>query len=200
MSTSRANLVVLSAVLVLAAVFTFCFFIPGSRKLAQRRSEISSLASDVQSNQQAVGDISAIYAEIQRLDAEMRDFREHIPDERRFGEFLSSLSDILKAEGIENYAVQPQLERPLGETDVPCPAAIARDTVVLPVGITFESSFTQLFNFLTRVERLARLSHVDRVLLGGIEQNPGHVQVELVLHTYYKPHKPAELAAAGAAP
>ncbi len=188
MTNLRLNVTVVAIVLVLTSAFVFGLFMPGMGRLREARAELAEKVAKVKTDQQQVGDVSDLYASILHMDEKTRDFRKRLPAERQFGEFLNDLSDNLETSGIEDYSVQPRSAQVLDQAKLPASLKLAEGTILLPVVVSFESDFDDLFKFLRGVESLPRLSHVEMLKLVNDEERPGRVAVEVTLCTYHHPH------------
>lgn len=187
MTAVRLNLVVVGTVVVVTAGFAVGLLIPGLRELDRARAEVTGKVSAVQAQQQQVGNVSELYGTIQEMDRQLADFRTRLPEDRQFGEFLNELSENLKRNQIEEYVVQPRLARFLDESKLPADLALAKGTIVLPVNVSFETSFTRLFDFLKGMQAVPRLHHVESMSVVNDEQQPGLIRVEIELLTYHRP-------------
>ncbi|HVP11665.1 MAG TPA: type 4a pilus biogenesis protein PilO [Phycisphaerae bacterium] len=180
----KLNVAAVVAVIVLTAAFVLGLVRPGIKDLKACQAEIVAKQAAVQAEQQKLGNVGDLYASIMQLDEAMRDFHVRLPVERRFGEFLSDLSESLNKSKIDDYVVQPRQPLCVEQNKLPEPLKLASGTTILPVFISFRSSFTQLFEFLSRVESLPRLSHIESIRAVNDDQHPGTVSVEMTLHTY----------------
>jgi len=180
----KLNTIVAAIVLACTGAFVFGLLLPGYKELERRREEFLSRQDDIRQKQKTLGDVSELYEKILALDAQMDDFRRRLPADRRFGEFLNDIAENLRRVGVTDYAVQPQPACDVDCTRLPPDMQLDENIALLPVSVSFESDFEQVFHFLKRMEDLARLSHVETISLINNDQNPGHVRVELVLHAY----------------
>ncbi|HKQ50605.1 MAG TPA: type 4a pilus biogenesis protein PilO [Phycisphaerae bacterium] len=187
MSRLKLNALVFGIVVILTAGFAFGFAVPGAKKLRQQRDQIASETAQVKAEQERLGNIGELYASIVALDAAMSEFNERLPQHQNFGEFLNSVSENLKASGVEDFAVQPKPPVALDAARLPSSLAVAAGTMILPVRITFDGTLAQLVDFQGRMEALPRLSQVETLKLDNDEAHPGHVRVEMVLLTFCHP-------------
>lgn len=183
----KLNVAVIAVVLGLTSAFSFGLLMPGFAKLKEARAEVAVEAEKTRTEQQQVGDVSKLFASIMELDEQMRDFRSRLPADRDFGDFLRDLSNNLLQAGVENYAVQPRPAREVDPARLPPALAQTQGTTILPVSISFESGFSQVFDFLAKIEAMPRLTHVETISLANNEQSPGDVKVEIMLYTYHHP-------------
>ena len=93
MSEFRLNLMVVLVVAIITIAFAFGVMFPGFREHDRRAAEVAVLADRVEEEQRRIGSVSETYSAIMELERAMRGFHERVPDERRFGEFLSTLSE-----------------------------------------------------------------------------------------------------------
>ncbi len=185
MSLLKLNLIAVAVVVILTAAFAFGLLMPGMKELQASQAGIVSKAEEVSTRQEIVGDVSDLYASILALDEEMHDFQEHLPSDRRLGEFLRDVSNNLQACGVTNYIVQPRPALQVEVEKLPAHLKEAAWTTILPVQVSFRSDFGRVFEFIGKMEAIPRLSHVEALSLVNDEQKPGTVQVEMMLHTYY---------------
>ncbi len=185
MNLFKLNLIAVLLVVLVTAGFAFGLLVPGVKELQAFQAGVVSKANDVSLRQEIVGDVSDLYASILAMDEEMRDFREHLPSERLLGEFLRDVSNNLQSSSVTNYVVQPRPALQVEADTLPAFLKQAAGTTILPVRVSFTSDFGQFFEFVRKTEALPRLSHVEELTLVNEEQNPGTVQVEMMLHTYY---------------
>ncbi|MFH1417116.1 MAG: type 4a pilus biogenesis protein PilO [Planctomycetota bacterium] len=185
MNMLKLNVIAVLLVVLLTAGFGFGLLVPGAKELRACQSGVVAKAEEVSSRQQIVGDVSVLYASILAMDEEMRDFQKRLPSERQLGEFLRDVSDNLQSSGVTNYIVQPRPALQVDAEKLPASLKEAAGTTILPVRVSFKSDFGRLFEFVGKMEALPRLSHVEELSLVNDEQNPGTVQVEMMLHTYY---------------
>ena len=183
----RLNIAVIAVVLGLTSAFSFGLLMPGFAKLKEARAEVAVEADKTRTDQQMVGDVSKLFASIVKLDEEMSDFRKRLPADRDFGDFLRDLSNNLLETGVENYAVQPRPAREIEPSKLPPALALTQGTTILPVSISFESSFYKVFEFLAKIEEMPRITHLETISFINDEKSPGDVKVEIMLYTYHHP-------------
>ena len=117
----------------------------------------------------------------------MSGFRRKLPAERKLGEFLNDLSRCLKDSGITDYIIQPRQAIETDVSELPPGFDLAAGTTILPVSISFESSFELAFAFLSRLEALERLTHLKSIEWLNDERHVGRITTAIVLHTYHRP-------------
>lgn len=187
MNAARMNLGVVGIVVVLTGGFAFGVLMPGMRELKSRHVAIGAEAEKVRAAQQSIGNLGGLYASIVELDRQMKDFRERLPADRQFGEFLNALAENMKLSGIDDYVVEPKPPREIDESRLPEELRIVRGTTVLPVRVTFDGGFAPVMEFVRLMEQLPRLSQVESMKVVNIEDRPGKLRVELLLHTFCRP-------------
>lgn len=187
MSMFKLNLVIIAVVLVATAAFTWGLLLPGLDELHEQQEKISAGLKEVEQTQRSVGDVGSLYASIQSLNDQMRNFREQLPADRRFGAFLNDLSGCLEKSDVVDYAIQPIPSMAVVSERLPEDLKLAEGTVILPVRVLFESRFENVFGFLSRMESLKRVCHVENMELVNDESRPGYVRIDLELHAYHQP-------------
>ncbi len=187
MSLLKINLAVLLTVLASTTAFAFGLLLPGLDELHHKERQIESALVKVRAVQSAVGDVSELYSSILDLNEEMCNFRKKLPAEREFGEFLNALAQCLEESGIGDYNVQPRQAETLSAAALPERLMRAAGTTILPVSVSFEARFGDVFDFLGCIESLDRIVHLHSVELANSAENPGWIRADLVLQTYHRP-------------
>lgn len=187
MSSTKLNLIAIGTVIFLTAGFGLAVVRPGIREVEEQRKLLSTEVDQVRTQQEAVGNIADLYAEIVELNRRMLNFRQRLPEGREFGEFLNQLAEHLRLAEIENYSVEPRPAMDIDESRLPEELKIVRGTVLLPVRVVFEGRFEAVVDFIRRIEDLPRLTHVEKIEIVNRESRPGRIGVELMIHTYYHP-------------
>ena len=191
MTIRKLNTIVAVSVLSIGGLFAGVLLVPGLKELQRRRAEIHEKVEEVKNTQAQIGRVSDIYTEITAFDQRTGNYRTKLPADREFGEFLRSLSDELRRLGVEQNTVQPKTEEHLEPTLLPADLKLAGTTRLLPVQVSFDSNFSQVFEFLKSVEDLPRLSHVESIDITNDEHSPSHVHAEIMLITFYHPDEEA---------
>ena len=187
MNSMKLNVIAVGTVVVLTAGFGFGVVRPGLKEVQAQHEQLTTEALHVRDEQQCVGDIADLYASIVALNARMQDFRRRLPEGREFGEFLNQLAENLRKSSIDDYTVEPRQAVLVDEAKLPESLSNVRGTHLLPVRVEFEGRFENIVEFIHLLEALPRLSHVENVRMVNRESRPGHVGVEFVIHTYYRP-------------
>lgn len=196
MNEVKGNLITVGVVVLLWAGFALGVLLPGRRSLSEKQQRVEATAQRVRSEYSTVVDMSAVFAEILRLEQDNAHYRERIPSERRFGEFLNNLSQCLQTAGIADFVVEPRPEQLWTEQDLPDELKSARGMTLLRVRVTFQGKFDNLFDFLSAVEAIPRLSHVESMTVRNQEEQIGRIDAEIILRTYYKPDEGAPFTGA----
>jgi Tfp pilus assembly protein PilO len=186
MSPLRLNMMVVAVVVLLAGGFTFGLLMPGFKSVKECEAQAAESLAKVKEDQSSIGNVSEIYAAILKMDEEMKGFDKRLPGDRQFGEFLNEVSACLKKSEVTDYSLAPQTPLALDEQKLSGDLKAAKDVMILPVGISFRGRFAQVFSLLDCLEKLDRLSQLEKMTVKNDERHPGFVRVEFVLHTYYR--------------
>jgi Tfp pilus assembly protein PilO len=119
MNSVKLNVIIIGVVVGINFIFGFLFMLPGTKTLAAKEREVSCELDQVKSKQAELGNVSELYTSIQDMDVEMKDFREKLPPDKAFGDFLRDVSENLKKEGIDDFVVQPRPPLRIDETRLP---------------------------------------------------------------------------------
>ena len=144
-------------------------------------------SKQVELAQREVGDVSELYASILRLNEKTKSFRERLPVSRRLGEFRNDLEHCLRNSGITYYRPQELQAMEVNPEKLPASLALAEGTTILPIKLSFGAKFSQVFEFLKRLESLERLAHVESMEIENSEEQAGQLSVQMIIHAYHRP-------------
>ena len=147
------------------------------------------LADQVEEEQRRIGSASETYSAILELERALRGFRERVPAERRFGEFLSTLSECLKSAGVDDYVVKPRPARRIDADRLPADLEQIRGATILPVHVAFGGRLAKCFEFVRQVESLTRTAVVESMTLRADQAESPELLMDVVIHTYFKPEE-----------
>lgn len=189
MSEFRLNIIVVLVVAIITIAFAFGVMFPGFREYDRRAAEVAVLADRVEEEQRRIGSVGETYSAIMELERAMRGFRERVPGERRFGEFLSTLSECLKSAGVDDYVVKPGPARRIDANRLPADLEQIRGATILPVQVAFAGRLATCFDFVRHIESLTRTAVVESMTLRADLAESPELSMDVVIHTYFKPEE-----------
>jgi len=185
MTATRLNILFVVIVTALTGGFVLGFLMPGVKELNNSRREVEDAANRTRQAQVTATEEATIYQAIMDLQCELSESRRHVPSERQFGEFLNSISDALREQGVTNYELRPLPEYAL--PNLPSAGAFAGKAFVLPVRLNLNCSFKTAFDFLARLTELPRIARVAAIEIEAGDSRSPRVEIRMLIETYYCP-------------
>jgi len=169
----RSQLIVIGVAVGMLACFIGLVCIPDHRSLKKIGAELETteqLMVDLRTEAVRLPDISEQVAGLKER------HMQHlvcVPQESNLAEFLGTVADILKSEGITQREVVPQRPR------------VHPEYYELPITMAFDSSFPSAFAVLARLEQMERVTRVESTQFSSLPQTNGRVQVEIQMVIYH---------------
>ena len=142
---------------------------------------LARLSDEVQQEQQAVQGADAIHAEMSRLKAEVEalngrtsSFDKLVPEGERLGAFLEELARCAQNRQLKAEEIQP------GK------AVRSARITALPIACTLRGSFQGVFGLIKDLERMERLTLIDRLETKAQPGDSGEVVAQLNLRVYFR--------------
>jgi Tfp pilus assembly protein PilO len=154
-------------------IFIFAGYRPAQQRLDDLHLQIQSKAREVDANQNKALNLPLLMMEVQQLDGQVRDYDRQFPRQANLGEFIREITQVSQQLALRDWKYQPGLPR-RGDA-----------YFELPIQMNFQGEFTNVFSFLTEVERLQRLTRVRKLAIRHKDTRTGIVEVEIVLHIYF---------------
>jgi Tfp pilus assembly protein PilO len=132
--------------------------------------------------------VEAVQAEVAQLAERVAGFDQQVPVGERLGLFLEELSRSAQQHGLRAEEIQPG--RPVASL-----TASSGQVMAMPLSCTLYGPFEGVFGLLKELERMPRLTTVERLEAKMVQGDSRQVTAELTLRLYYRP----EPARAGAA-
>jgi len=183
------NIATIGVLITATAGFIFGLMLPRARVLGDETARVTSEQQTVSDRQREVGDISNVYLDMMKLSKDVSSFRDRLPSDRRFGEFLNDLSDAMVSVGITEYHVQPLPNRRVEVDTLPERLRVAEGTGIVPIKLAFRSEFQEVFELLAVVEALPRLVYVEKIDIETVDEVSGQLNVTLVVQAFQYDHK-----------
>ncbi|MCK4659097.1 MAG: type 4a pilus biogenesis protein PilO [Phycisphaerae bacterium] len=143
--------IVASVAVGMTAGFVFMFFLPQQRKLGNLRASIRNTREQLHRNNANIADLPQIQASLQRTRSLLAECQTRIPETAKLGDFVEEVSAIAEHLRLGNQNIVPQAPERLG------------GITTLPIRISFDADFPELFSFLRAIESLPRATRVTRL-------------------------------------
>jgi type IV pilus assembly protein PilO len=169
-----------------AGVFWNWYAQPAQASIDQRLGELASIRAEIQRGQANARRLPEIRKEIARLELQLQQLRERLPEER-------DVADLLRR--VQGMATESNLTI-RGFT----PRAVAKKQMHMewPIGLQLEGNYHDVGDFLERVSKFPRIINVGDIHIKTREGQPGSATVtaEATATTFVMSETPAAAAAA----
>ena len=148
-----------------AGVFWNWYAQPAQASIDQRQGELASIRAEIERGQANARRLPEIRKEIVRLELQLQQLRERLPEER-------DVADLLRR--VQGMATESNLTI-RGFT----PRAVAKKQMHMewPIGLQLEGSYHDLGDFLERVSKFPRIINVGNIRIRSREGQPGAATV-----------------------
>jgi Tfp pilus assembly protein PilO len=159
------------------AVIILAFFIFGYRPTSPRRNalrrEIATKVGLLETNQGRAQGLTTLAIEVDRLRIKLERFNKQLPKTPGLGEFINDTAQVSNQFAIKNLMNQPGMLRRMdlyGE---------------IPIVMSFQGDFSNVFSFIRRLEEMPRLTRVKSLSVKCKDGKPGEVDVNLAMNIYF---------------
>ena len=182
----HSQLIIIGVAVGMLACFIGLVCVPDARTLKRVKASLSDVEQRQTDRAEEVKGLPELAEQVGKMKQEHLRSLTRIPDEGELPQFLGTVADILRDEGITQQELVPGNPRPTDKY------------VELPISIKFESTFPPAFRVLSRLEQLERINQVETLKFSVDPRSAGRLKVELSVVIYRgnraRP-KPAQLAA-----
>jgi Tfp pilus assembly protein PilO len=170
---SRVQWVLWTCMLVLAGAFYAFGYRPAEKQLTQlqddtreQRRQLHEMEGRARTLQQVIEDVRMLRA---RLDASRQ-----LPKHKNISQFIMDVERISRQASLKDYSFDPDA--------APIRHELFRQ---LPIRLKFKGDFNNVFTFLQQTEQLQRLTRVRQINIKTIANDPGQVDVTVLMNLYY---------------
>lgn len=175
MKRARDEVVTGLTAVVLLAAFIGWVVMPVESRLRSVSAETHRMRAAVESRAQMAFGPSRVEVELDRLRAEEAVVRKAIPTAPSLGRFLEALSEVCASAQLTATDVTPLAEYRVGPIGV------------LPILVSFESGFAEVFTFLQRIEMLERVVWVSRIETSRVADRSDRLTTSVLMHVFHEP-------------
>lgn len=158
-----------AAVAVAAVVF---LYLPQERKLDALRSNIASLETQLEHDAQVSAVVPDLVRQVEQMKARYQNFDRRLPQKKELGGFLREISSEVGDRELTDQVIEP------GDPQ--------REDLfhTLPIIMKFRGGYPALTGFLSQVEKMERLTRVER-LRARYDEKTDELMIELQLNIYF---------------
>jgi len=203
----RSQLVVGGVALAMLACFVAIVCVPNARALSRAAADLEAAEQLLSTKMNEVKELPEVAGTVARMKQQRDREMAKVPCESRLPEFLKTVADILRSESIAERELVPQRPKDVrieiewvgpATGGAPRKETLAVGYTELPINIMFQAPFAAAFRVLSKLERLARINHVETLKLSAVPRGaPGRLLVEVQVVIYHHSEKDDALAAAG---
>jgi len=154
-----------------------CFFAFGYRPTNQRRNalreEIHAKVGQLETNQARAQNLPGLAFDVERLRLKLDKVNKKLPKTPGLAEFINDTAQVSNAYGIKKLMHQQGMMRRqdlYGE---------------IPIVMSFEGDFTNVFGFVRQLEEMQRLARVKQMTVKCKDGKAGQVDVSLTMNIYF---------------
>ena len=149
-------------------VFGYC---PGTARLNGLDAQISKARADLSSSRNQTSILPAVAQEVERLRSKLKQVKS-IPRQQELPQFIKDIAQLGDQASLKKFDLKP---------GVP---ARSEQFSELPVQLTFEGDFVNVYSFLRHAEELQRLTRVRGMSIRSRDKL-GQVKVQLTMNIYF---------------
>lgn len=109
-----------------------------------------------------------------KLQHELEDYEENIPENSDIGGFLHTIADLMKEHSLGEQIIEPQ--KKIKAENLNC----------IPVKMQCKGQLTQIFEFYRELQKLNRLVRIEQVKLSNDKDYKGNVSMEARAVIFYR--------------
>jgi len=169
---ARDTWIVLGLLVALVAASVALVYLPQNRKLQKLGFQITQQKKLLSANAEKASGVPDMLRRIREMKDRYKDFDRRLPKRKELGEFLHEISSNLAGEKLSNQLIEPgnPTSQPLFHK--------------LPIIMRFGGSYPALASFLERIDRMERLTRVQRLRI-DTKQGETDLQIELQMNIYF---------------
>jgi Tfp pilus assembly protein PilO len=167
----RVQWTLAATTLVMAAGFYFMFYKPHMRRLADLQDQIEKYDSELIASKDQTRILPVVAADVERLKTRLAKFKT-LPRQQELAQFIKDIAQLGQQSSLKKF----ELTR-----GVPARGSQLNE---LPIQLTFEGDFVNVFSFLRHAEELQRLTRVPSMSINATDKL-GQVKVQMTMNIYF---------------
>jgi Tfp pilus assembly protein PilO len=157
----------------LGGLFFIFGYRPANQRIANLKAEIAAKTQRLDTNQYRAQNLNDVAREVDHLRFKLDKFNKKLPRTAELGEFIRDLSTVSSKYTIGKLVYQP--------------GTVRRQDVFgeVPITMTFEGDFGNVFSFLRHLEEMQRLARIKSLQVHGKDGKLGQVDVTMAVNIYF---------------
>lgn len=158
---------------VVSLVFLLGLYLPVVHKQHTLEQQVENDRRELEASQSRARSLPSLTREVDTLRSRLARFNAKLPRQQDLGQFLHEITQLSQNSDLRKMVNQPG-------------AAVKRDLYQeLPISLTFEGGFNQVYSFLREAEQMERLTRIRSLHVRSLDWRKGLVDVKLVMSIYY---------------
>ena len=170
---ARAQWTMTLVMVTMVGGFLLFGFRPASQRQGHLKSELVSRSHQLEQNQARAQNLPILAMEVDRLRLKLERFNKKLPKTTELGEFIRDLTQVS-----QQYTVRKLVHQP---------GTVKRQDLYgeIPITMSFEADFQNVFSFLRQLEDMPRLIRVKNLSVKCKDPKLGHVDVNMAMNSYF---------------
>jgi len=176
--TTRDNLIVVGVLLAIVVAGAVLVYLPQRKQLRDLRTRTARQKIHLVENAGRASSVPSLLRHVQVMKKHYRNFDRRLPAQQELGGFLREISG--------NLSEEQSLSNQLIEPGNPTRSKLFH---TLPIILRFQGSYLSLASFLKRLERMERLTQIEKLSITSCSPAPAGttqgVDIELLMNIYF---------------
>ncbi len=168
---TRAQWALAAAMMLLIGGFYFAGYRPQSARLNDLKGLIGRHEQELCSSQSQTSILPTVAADVERLKVKLEKFKS-LPHQQELPQFIKDIAQLGQQANLRRFDMKPGMPAREGQFSQ------------LPIQLTFEGDFVNVYSFLRHSEELQRLTRVRGMSIKS-KDKLGQVKVQLSMNIYF---------------
>jgi Tfp pilus assembly protein PilO len=173
MKPTKDNVIMLSLLGVFVTGAIVFVYVPQGRTLNELAAEVAARKQDLESQTREAAVVPELFRRVYAMKARYPNFQRRLPKRKELGGFLREITGQLSDDGLSNQLIEP--------------GSPSKEEFfnTLPIIMRFKGSYLSLGSFLERIDRMERLTRVQKLSVTSPKDSGGELDIELQLNIYF---------------
>ena len=158
----------------IVCVFVLFWYLPLQKRIKAARQTKAAQTLTIAKGAADSKQLPLLKEQLLKLQSELSNYEENIPEQRAIGVFLSRIADLMNEHNLKGQVIEPCEE--IGSEQLNC----------IPVSMQCKGKLAQIFKFYQRLQDLDRLVRIEQVKLCNDSDYNGQVSMETRAVIYYR--------------
>jgi Tfp pilus assembly protein PilO len=170
---NRDNWIMLGILGAMSLAVALAVYLPQARELERLRCQIVTQKTLLETDAEKVAVVPIMLRQVQAMRSLYKDFDRKLPKQKELGSFLRQISGNLAQERLANQLIEPRnpTKEELFHT--------------LPIVMKFEGNYLSMANFLKRIDRMERVTRVQKMVVQKGDGGEENLNIELQMNIYF---------------